>query len=157
MRQCVPGYSWDCMLKQTQVQIELFTDIDMMMFVERGVRGGISQCSKRHSVANNEYMDVDYDASKPSSYIMYFDVNNLYGWAMSHPLPISDYTWLSTDFFGEGDDFQSNIFKISDDAEYGFMMEVDIEYPENLHNLHNDYPFCSEHLYVGDSTKKNSF
>lgn len=151
----LPGYSWDCMLKHTQVQIELFTDIDKMLFVEKGVRGGISQCSKRHSVANNEYMDVDYDASKPTKYLMYFDVNNLYGWAMSQFLPISDYTWCSVEFFGnESKEIEANILKIPDNSEYGFMMEVDIEYPESLHDLHNDYPFCCEHLNVGDSTQK---
>lgn len=150
----LPGYSWDCMLKKTQVQIELFTDIDKMMFVERGIRGGISQCSKRHSVANNEYMDVDYDKSKPSTYIMYFDVNNLYGEAMNQPLPKCDYTWLSNDLFGNEKDFESNILKIQDNAKYGYIFEVDIEYPSNLHDLHNDYPFCSEHLNVGDSTQK---
>lgn len=150
----LPGYSWDCMLKQTHVQVELFTDIDKMLFVEKGVRGGISQCSKRHSEANNEYMGTDYDKNKLSKYLMYFDVNNLYGWAMTQPLPISDYSWISTDFYENIEEFESNVLKIPDDAEYGFMFEIDIEYPQNLHDLHNDYPFCSEHLNVGNSSQK---
>lgn len=151
----LPGYSWDCMLKYTQVYIELLTDIDMLLFVEQGLRGGISQCSKRHSKANNKYMGPDYDVSKPTKYIIYFDVNNLYGWAMNQPLPISNYSWI--DIYNRFDnikEIESYILEYPDDAQYGCMLEVDLEYPKHLHDLHNDYPFCSEHLNVGDSSVK---
>ena len=85
-----PGLSWDALLKKTGVELELFTDVEMHMFVERGIRGGISMVNKRHAKANNPLVS-DYDPSKPNSYIMYLDANNLYGWAMSKPLPKSGF------------------------------------------------------------------
>ena len=65
----------------------------MLMMFERGIRGGISHISKRYAEANNKYMD-DYDPDKPSTFIQYLDANNLYGWAMSQPLPTSGFKWM---------------------------------------------------------------
>ncbi|XP_018393244.1 PREDICTED: uncharacterized protein LOC108772246 [Cyphomyrmex costatus] len=130
----LPGFTWDAMLKHTGVKFELLTDIDMVMFVERGIRGGLSQCSNRYARANNKYIS-SYDSSKPSSYLMYYDVNNLYGWAMCQPLPYADFRWV--------DDVQNFDFStIPLDSPTGYILEVDIEYPQHLHDAHTDLPFC---------------
>ena len=78
----------------TDVKLELLTDIDMHLMIEKGIRGGISTITNRYSKANNKYMG-DYDYTKPSKYIIYLDANNLYGWAMCKPLPVKDFRWLN--------------------------------------------------------------
>ena len=77
-----PGLSWDAMLKMTGVKLEKISDIDKYLFIEKGLRGGISYIAKRYAKANNKYMN-DYDPKKPPTFISYLDMNNLYGWAMS--------------------------------------------------------------------------
>ena len=81
-----PGLSWDAMLKMTKVELEKISDADIHLFIERGMRGGISFVSKRYSKANNEFCP-DYDESKEKVYIKYLDTNNLYGKAMTEYLP----------------------------------------------------------------------
>ncbi|RLU25197.1 hypothetical protein DMN91_003289 [Ooceraea biroi] len=117
----LPGFTWDAMLKHTRVNFELLTDIDMVMFIERGIRGGLSQCSHRYAQANNKYMQ-SYDPSKPSSYLMYFDVNNLYGWAMCQPLPYADFRWVD-------DTSNFDVNAIAPNSPKGYVLEVDLEYP----------------------------
>ncbi|XP_070155861.1 uncharacterized protein [Polyergus mexicanus] len=130
----LPGYTWDAMLKHTNITFELLTDIDMVMFIERGIRGGLSQCSGRYARANKKYMP-SYDPSKPSSYMMYFDVNNLYGWAMCQPLPYADFR--SVDDISDFD-----VSAIASDSTTGYILEVDLEYPQHLHDAHADLSFC---------------
>ena len=89
-----PGLSWDAMLNMTGIELELISDIDMHLFIEKGMRGGISYIAKRHSQANNKYMKR-YDSSKKSIYITYIDAKNLYGWAMTHHLTYSGFKWLN--------------------------------------------------------------
>ena len=86
----LPGSSWDAMLKMTGIRLDLISDVDMQLFIERGMRGGVSYIAHRHAEANNKYMK-NYNKSKESSYIMYLDANNLYGWAMSQKLPTGDF------------------------------------------------------------------
>ena len=85
-----PGLSWDAMLKMTKVELEKISDPDKYIFIEKGMRGGISYISKRYSKANNEYCS-DYDSEKPKTYITYLDMNNLYGHAMSQYLPYANF------------------------------------------------------------------
>ncbi|XP_051170478.1 uncharacterized protein LOC127287531 [Leptopilina boulardi] len=133
-----PGFTWDAMLKYTNVKLELLTDIDMIMFIERGIRGGISQCTNRYAKANNQYMK-EHNVNEETSYIVYLDANNLYGWAMVQSLPYGDFKWVL--------EFDNNFnFNVVDDATIGYILEVDLDYPTELHNMHNDFPFCPEHL-----------
>ena len=91
-----PGLAWDTMLKMTGVELELIDDIGMYLFTGKGMRGGISYIAKRYSKANNKYMkDYDRDGDKDTNYIMYFDANNLYGWAMTQYLPYGGFEWMT--------------------------------------------------------------
>ena len=82
------------MLKMTKIELDLISDIDMHLFIEKGMRGGISYIAKRQSKANNEYMEC-YDSGKESKYITYLDAGNLYGWEISPYLPYNGFKWLN--------------------------------------------------------------
>ena len=85
-----PALVWQACLKKTKVKLELLADIDMLLMVEKGTRGGICQAIHRYAKANNKYMN-NYDKDIISSYLMYLDANNLYGWAMSQKLPVNGF------------------------------------------------------------------
>ncbi|XP_072380708.1 uncharacterized protein [Diabrotica undecimpunctata] len=143
----MPGYTWDCMLRYTQCKLELLKDVDMILFMEKAIRGGISVCSNRYSEANNKYIS-SYDPTRPSKYILYLDVNNLYGWAMSEALPIGGFKWIEdVTKFGVGNlpEGHIDIMSIQDDAKEGYFFQVDLEYPRELHDKHKDFPFAAEH------------
>lgn len=89
--------------------------------------------------SNNKYME-NFDAERESSYIMYVDCNNLYGKSMTQHLPIRNFEWCTEQFDVD------KILNIADDSETGYIFEVDLEYPDNIHDLHSDFPFCPEHL-----------
>ena len=137
-----PGLAWQAALRCTGVQLELLTDIDQHLFIENGLRGGISMISHRHVQANNPYVS-GYDPSKDKSYIMYLDANNLYGWAMSQPLPTHEFDWLT-----EKEIKSIDFTKVKDDADEGYILEVNLEYPEEIHDQHADYPLAPEHIQV---------
>ena len=137
-----PGLSWDAMLKMINIKLELMTDIDMFQFIEKGLRGGISYIANRYGKANNKYMK-DYNEKAPSKYIMYLDANNLYGWAMSQYLPTGGFKWMT-----EKQINKINLTKYKEDSDKGIILEVDLEYPKELHNLHNDYPLAAEKIKV---------
>ena len=127
---------WDAMLKVTGVKLEKISDIDKYLIIEKGLRGGISYIAKRYAKANNKYIS-DYDSKKPSTFITYLDMNNLYGWAMSEYLPYSGFKWLKN-----VDEFDVNL--ISEKSPIQYIFEVDLKYPDELHELHNNNPLAPE-------------
>ena len=133
-----PRFSWDALLKYTESDLELLTDMGMHLFIEKGMRGGISMVSKCHAKANNPYV-AGYDPHKETNYIMDYDANNLYGWAMSQPLPYSGFKWAKKNKNGKHDKRKEG---------RGRILEVDVEYPQHLYKSHNDYPLAPEKLTV---------
>ena len=119
--------NWDEMLIMTEIELKRISDTDMYLFAEKGMRGVISYIVKRFSKANNKYMK-SYDDNKPSKYIMYLDANNFYGWPMSQYLPYDGFKWLD---------------------------KKEIEYPDELHELHNDYPLAPEKLEISHNMMSN--
>ena len=132
-----PGLGWCAMLKKTGVVIEQLTDVDMYMFFEKGIRGGISKAVTRFFEANNEYCN-NYDEHKTKSWLAYVDANNLYGKSMVSSLPLSDFKWCDMNIH----DVISYAQQWTDDSADGITVEVDFEYPEDLHDLHNEYPLA---------------
>ena len=135
-----PGLAWDAALKKTKIELELLNDYDMLLMIQKGIRGGISMISNRYGVANNVYMNEMYDPSKESTYIQYLDANNLYGWAMSKPLPTHGFEWMS-----ESD--------IENWKSISCILEVDLDYPESLHDMHSDYPLAPERMILNKVEK----
>ena len=115
-----PGLSWQAALEMTDVELGLLTDIDQYFFIEEGIRGGVAITSHRYVRANAPGME-NYDASKQNSYIMCLDTNNLYRWAMSQPLPTSNFKWLTDDKMGE-----LHVKMIPDDSSRGYILECDL-------------------------------
>ena len=145
-----PGLAWDACLKMTNIDLELLSDPDMLLMFEKGIRGGISIISNRYGEANNKYMGRGFNKNKPSKYLMYLDANNLYGCAMSMKLPTHGFKWLTD---GEMEKlFNNQVVQVWEKTPC--ILEVDLEYPENLHDLHNDYPFCPERVKCKNGVEK---
>ena len=126
---CNTGLSWDAMLKMAGTELELISDTDVYLFAENGVREGIAYIAKRYSKVNNKYRK-SYDDSKPSKCFMFFDANNLYRWAISQFLPYSEFKWLNRK---EINRFDINL--INENDSHGYILEVDLEYSDELHEL----------------------
>ena len=138
-----PGLAWDVMLKMSGVRLHLMIlNIDTYLFIKKGMRGGISYIAKRYCRANNEFVK-GYDISLEKSFITYWDVNNLYGAAVLEYLPYDKFEWLSDDEIN-GIDFNC----VSAESDVGYILEVDLKYPSELHELHNDYLLAPEKLKV---------
>ena len=125
------GLSWDAMLKMTRVTLEKISDPDKYMFFEQGMRGGVSYINKRYS-----------EASK-NKHILYLDMNNLYGHAMSQYLPYANFKWVK-----DINKIKQKLMNIKSNSSAGYILEVDLEYPEKLHDIHNDYPLAPKKINI---------
>ena len=136
------------LFKKIEVKLELLTDIDTLLMVEKGIRGGIVDAVHKYGKTNNKYMK-NYDKGKESSYLMYLDAGNLYGWAMSQKLLVNGFKWKkNVSKFDE--DFIKNY---DEDSNKGYILEVDVEYPKNLLSLYRDLPFLSERKKIKKCSK----
>ena len=143
----LPGLAWQACLKKTNLKLELLTDYDMLLMVEKGIRGGICHSIHRYVKVNNKYMQ-NYNNNGESSYIQYLDASNLCCWAMSKKLPVNGFKWLDSNKINK--DFIKNYNENNDNS---YILEVDVKYPKRLHELHSDLPFLSERMEVNKCKK----
>ena len=137
-----PGLSWDALLKITGIKLEKMSDIDKYLFIEKGTRGGISYIAKRYAKANDKYMN-DYNSEEPSTFLTYLDKNNFYGRIMSEYLSYGDFQSVkNVDWF--------DVMSINEKNDTGYTLEVDSEYPDELRELHNNYPLAPEKRVVSN-------
>ena len=135
-----PGLSWDAALKHSRVKLELLTYPDLLLMYEKAIHGGVAMIPNRYSEANNKYMGEKFDPSQPSKYIAYLDANALYSWAMMQPLPVGDFKWMEEKELENWEGIPC-------------ILEVDLEYPCEFRDLHNDYPVAPERLKIDNVEK----
>ena len=127
-----PGLAYQAAYKN-KIKLDFLTDISMFLIVERGIREGICHAIKRYQKGDNKYVKA-YDKIKEMSYLKYWDVNNFYGWEMSQKLLVYYFKWVK-DISEFHESFIKSYNEESDEENF---LEVDIQYLENLYNLHND-------------------
>ena len=142
------GLAWQAALKKTEVKLELLTNIDMLSVVEKGIRGVMYHTIHQYAKANNKYMKY-YDKNKELWYLKYWDVNNLYGCAVSKKLPVNKFEWIE-DTFHFNEDF---ILNYNEESNEGYFLQADVQYLEKLHELHNDLPFLTKRLKIEKAEK----
>ena len=140
-----PELAWKACLKKTKIKLELLLDPDMLLMFEHGIRGAITQSIHRWARANNPYMGSSYNPDESSKYLQYLDSNNLYGWAMSQLLPTGGFKWVEVK--------SEEISRLAKLKIKGYLLEVDVKYPKELYNSHNDLPFMCERLKVAGVEK----
>ena len=125
-----------------KIELEKISNPGKYIFIEKGMKGGVSYFNKKCSKTNNEYCS-DYDSKKPEKYITYLDMNNLYGYAMSQYLPYANFKWVKNI-----NEIEQKLMKIKSNNSIGYILEVDLEYTQNLHNEHSDYPLAPEKIII---------
>ena len=138
----LPSFAWDTMLKVTSCRLELPTDIDMVYFIENGIRGGLSFINTRYACTTNSNHRENKKKYEDST-IIYIDANNLYGGSQEKPLPYDRYCWLS-----ENDIKNFHPLEVDLNGKIGYILEVDLEYPEKYHYHHSDFPLAPENSVI---------
>ena len=136
------------MFKENRCEIRLLTGVDMLLMVEKGIRGGICHAIHRYAKANNKYMK-GYKKDDEESFLQYDVANKLYGFAMSEPLPVNGFDWME-DLSKIDEDFIKSYDK---DSDKGYILKVVVEYPKNLHDLHSDLLFLPERMKIVKCSK----
>jgi len=139
----LPSMTLQIALKKTDARLDLITDGDMYLTIESGIRGGISGVSRRYARANNPLLPCHYDIGLPTSYLTYLDCNSLYATCQMEPLPVGDFQFLS-----QNDVDKFDLFAVDAYGEIGYILDVDLHYPQHLHDEHNDYPLAANHLLI---------
>ena len=137
-----PGLAWKACLKKTRIHLELLLDLDMLLMFERGISGGITQSVRRWTKANNPYMGSKFNPNEPMRYLQYLDANNLYGWEISQLLPMGKSKWVEVE--------SGEIGKLARRENKGYLLEVNVKYPKELHDSHNDLPFMCERMKINE-------
>ena len=122
------------------MKLELLADVEILLLIEKAIRGGVSMISNRFGKANNKFMGEKFDPSQPSKFITYLDANNLYGWAMMKPLPVGDFEWMNEE-------------ELENWKNIPCILEVDLENPRERRVLHNNYPVAPERLWINNVEK----
>ena len=141
-----PGLAWQACLKKTDEKSELLTDVDMLLMLEKRIRGGICHAIYRYAKGNNKYMN-NYNKDEEVSFLQYLNDNNSYDRAMSQKLPLNDYCRNMSKFSEE------LIKNYDEDSDKGYILEPDVKYPKNLHDLHEDLPFLPERMKISKRKK----
>ena len=142
-----PALSWDILFKYTGVELDLITDHEMFRLIDRGIRGGIVSVVKRHAIVNTpELGEGNNNPDKRKTNLLYVDANNLCGFAICQPMPMNGFRWCTpeelevlTARFQEGYQPEEGV---------GYILETDLEYPEELHDEHAEYPLAPELMRV---------
>ena len=137
-----PSMCFDAMLRLTGIKLDTLPSIDMYLFFTKAVRGGMTGASVRYAEANND-LCRDFDETSEVSHMIGLDANNLYGHSLCQYLPTSDFQWLT-----KGEIERLNVETIAHNNDYGYFLEVDLHYPRELHDIHNDFPLAPEKLDV---------
>ena len=140
-----PGLAWKACLKCTGIKLGLLTDPDMLLMFKRGIRGGITQAVRKYDAANNKYMGDKFDPNEDITYLQYLYANNLYDWAMSQPLPTGGFKWVDVN--------TNEISELLAREDKGYLLEVDVSYPQELHDEHNGLPFMCERMEINGVEK----
>ena len=117
----------------------------MLLMFDQGIRDGITQSVRKYASTNNKYMRDKFNPNKDTTYLRYLDTNNLYGWAMSQPLPTGGFKWVDVN--------PNEISALATRTDKGYLLKVDVSYPKELHNSHNDLPFMCERMEINGAEK----